>query len=99
MCLTRLLDPKEGFIIDDAPAAKENTTQSREKKEIPGSSAETTTQSGGSKSALNKNRGENQYRKAAFEERNFSLFRWFQEQKENIGKYFKDDHDYQRLEQ
>ncbi|MCL7051752.1 hypothetical protein MKW94_003547 [Papaver nudicaule] len=62
--------------IQAPTTVKEDTTQSREKKEILGSE-----KSGESKSRLNKNGGEN-------EERNFALCRWFQEKKTEYQKIF-----------
>ncbi|KAI3939750.1 hypothetical protein MKW92_042137 [Papaver armeniacum] len=81
------------------PIEEEKTTDSREKKEIPPGSVETTTQSAGdSKSGSTKNPGDNQNTEAKDEKRKSSLCRWFQEQKGNIGKCFSDDSGYQRLQ-
>ncbi|KAI3833834.1 hypothetical protein MKX03_002174 [Papaver bracteatum] len=90
MCLTELLDPKKGFIINDVCYSLRPKT---------GSVGTTTQSAANSKSASNKNLGEIQHTKTKHEKKNLSLPRWFQERKDNIGNYFNDNMDYQRLEQ
>ncbi|KAI3879180.1 hypothetical protein MKW98_028747 [Papaver atlanticum] len=76
----------------DEVTENEDTTDSKEKEDIPGS-VETTTQAAG-----DSNPEENQNTETKDEERSLSLSRWFQERKENIGNYFNDDGGYQRLQ-
>ncbi|KAI3860259.1 hypothetical protein MKX03_000576 [Papaver bracteatum] len=71
--------------------------RTKEKEDIPGSVETTTQAAGGSKSASNKKTGENQNTETKDEEKSLSLYRWFQERKEDIGNYFNDDSGYQRL--
>ncbi|RZC46892.1 hypothetical protein C5167_039825 [Papaver somniferum] len=82
----------------DEVTQNEETTDSREKEDIPGSVETTTQAAGGSKSASDKNPGENQNTETKDEERSLSLSRLFQEQKQDIGNYFNDDSGYQRLQ-